>query len=222
MSSRSTRGNQVLDDLDFVRHLGATDDRDERALGIPDRRTEVAQLLLHEQAGARLGHQAHERFDRCVRAMCGAERVVHVDVAQRREPSARTPCRSSLPPRGSAGSRAARLRLPAGCATADSARRVRRSRPQIATARPSSSLVRAATGRRLMSGFGFPLGRPRCDARMTHAAPASSAYAIVGSDSRMRVSSPMTPPLSGTLKSTRMKTRRPFTLRSRIVRLATI
>ena len=78
--------------------------------------------------------------------------------------------------------------------------------------------MRAATGRRLMSGFGFPLGRPRCDARMTHAAPASSAYLIVGSDSRMRVSSPMTPPLSGTLKSTRMKTRRPFRLRSRIVR----
>ena len=54
---------------------------------------------------------------------------------------------------------------------------------------------------------------------MTHAAPASSAYLIVGSDARMRVSSPMTPPLSGTLKSTRMKTRRPFRLRSRIVRL---
>ena len=71
-------------------------------------------------------------------------------------------------------------------------------------------------------GFGLPLGRPRCDARITHPAPASSAYLIVGSDSRMRVSSPMTPSLSGTLKSTRMNTRRPFRLRSRIVRLATV
>jgi hypothetical protein len=44
---------------------------------------------------------------------------------------------------------------------------------------------------------------------MTTRAPASSAYSIVGSDSRIRVSSPMTPFFSGTLKSTRMNTRRP-------------
>src|SRR5687768_18480758 len=60
-----------------------------------------------------------------------------------------------------------------------------------------------------MLGFGLPFGRPRCDARITRDAPASSACWMVGSDARMRVSSPMTPPLSGTLKSTRTKTRRP-------------
>ena len=43
---------------------------------------------------------------------------------------------------------------------------------------------------------------------------------MVGSDARMRVSSPMTPFLSGTLKSTRTNTRRPFSARSRMVRFA--
>ena len=38
----------------------------------------------------------------------------------------------------------------------------------------------------------------------------SSAYWIVGSDARMRVSSPISPSFSGTLKSTRTKTRLPF------------
>src|SRR2546423_3893210 len=37
---------------------------------------------------------------------------------------------------------------------------------------------------------------------------------MVGSDERIRVSSPMMPPLSGTLKSTRMKTRWPWRSRS--------
>src|SRR5882672_1272805 len=39
---------------------------------------------------------------------------------------------------------------------------------------------------------------------------------MVGSDARMRVSSPITPAFSGTLKSTRMKTRLPARSRSRI------
>jgi hypothetical protein len=43
-----------------------------------------------------------------------------------------------------------------------------------------------------MSGLGAPFGRPRCEARITHDAPALSANSIVGSDSRIRVSSPMT------------------------------
>ena len=51
--------------------------------GLADRRAKVAQLLLHQQPGASLGHQSHHRFDRRVRAMRRAERVVHVDIAQR-------------------------------------------------------------------------------------------------------------------------------------------
>ena len=51
-----------------------------------DRRAKVAQLLLHQQPGAGLGHQSHDRFDRRVRAMRRAERIVHVDVAQCGQP----------------------------------------------------------------------------------------------------------------------------------------
>src|SRR6478672_4507274 len=75
---------------------------------------------------------------------------------------------------------------------------------------------RSATGFSVILGLGLPLGRPRCDARISRA-PWRRAYSMVGSVSRMRVSS-MTPPSSpmGTLKSTRMKMRCPPSGRSRI------
>ena len=88
------------------------------------------------------------------------------------------------------------------------------------TGRPSSSASRAATGRSEYSGFGLPFGRPRCDARMT-VAPCSSAYWIVGSDARMRVSSVIRPSLIGTLKSTRMNAFLPERSRSVTLRAAT-
>lgn len=84
------------------------------------------------------------------------------------------------------------------------------------TGLPSSCVSRSATGFRLYSGAGLPLGRPRCDARIT-VAPCSSANSMVGIAAVMRVSSPITPFLIGTLKSTRMNTRRPRRSRSRIV-----
>ena len=83
------------------------------------------------------------------------------------------------------------------------------------TGRPSNSATFAATGFRLYFGLGCPLGRPRCDARIT-VAPFSSAYRIVGTDARMRVSSATAPFSIGTLKSTRMNTRRPDRSRSRM------
>ncbi len=76
------------------------------------------------------------------------------------------------------------------------------------TGRPTSSASRSATGARLNSGDGLPLGRPRWLARIT-VAPCSSAYSMVGSDARIRVSSPITPFFNGTLKSTRMNARFP-------------
>ena len=82
-----------------------------------------------------------------------------------------------------------------------------------ATGCPSSSCNRVAMGARLSSGAGLPFGRPRWLASTT-VAPRSSAYLIVGSEARMRVSSPMTPFSSGTLKSTRTNTRRPDSSRS--------
>src|SRR3984957_7463341 len=70
-----------------------------------------------------------------------------------------------------------------------------------------------------MVATGLPLGRPRCEQRMTLALW-RSAYSMVGSVSRMRVSSVMMPSLSGTLKSTRMRTRLSVRSRSRIDSLA--
>ena len=46
--------HQVLDHLDLVRHLGAAQDGDERPLRVLERLAEVAELLLHQQAGAGL------------------------------------------------------------------------------------------------------------------------------------------------------------------------
>lgn len=79
-------------------------------------------------------------------------------------------------------------------------------------------------GRRLMAGTTLPLGRPRCEQRMTRALR-RRAYSMVGTVSRMRVSSriPMPSPLSlerGTLKSTRMSTRFPVRSRSRMESLS--
>src|ERR1035437_1044948 len=78
-----------------------------------------------------------------------------------------------------------------------------------------SSRRRATSGRRLIDSTGLPFGRPRCEHRMTLALW-RNAYSMVGSVSRMRVSSEITPSFRGTLKSTRMSTRLWASSRSRI------
>jgi hypothetical protein len=85
----------------------------------------------------------------------------------------------------------------------------------------SSSRRRSTSGRRLMDSTGLPLGRPRCEQRMTLALW-RSAYSMVGRVSRMRVSSVMMPSLRGTLKSTRMSTRLWARSRSRMESLDTV
>jgi hypothetical protein len=68
----------------------------------------------------------------------------------------------------------------------------------------------------------FPFGRPRCDSRITRQ-PSERRWRIVGTAAWMRVSSPTTPFLMGTLKSTRVRARLPSTpvSRSWTVRLFT-
>ncbi len=102
----------------------------------------------------------------------------------------RTPGRSSPPPRGSGGSRAARPRRPPRARVHRRLRRrARRSRRRTPPGGPSSSARRAATGcDGCTPRFALPFGRPRCEARIT-VAPWSSAYWIVGSEARIRVSS---------------------------------
>jgi hypothetical protein len=65
------------------------------------------------------------------------------------------------------------------------------------TGRPISSDKRAPTGARLASGVGPFFGRLRCEASTTRSA--SSGYSSVGSEARMRVSSVILPPSTGTL-----------------------
>ena len=74
---------------------------------------------------------------------------------------------------------------------------------------------RSATVFKLILGFGLPLGRPKCEARISRA-PCRNAYSMVGKVSRMRVSSITRPSSSGTLKSTRMKMRWSFSGKSRM------
>src|SRR5215831_14210904 len=75
-----------------------------------------------------------------------------------------------------------------------------------ATGLPSRSSSFFAAGRSEYFGSGPPFGRPKCDAS-TRRPPFSIANCNVGKVSRMRVSSVTTPSFSGTLKSTRRKTR---------------
>src|SRR6267154_419304 len=88
-----------------------------------------------------------------------------------------------------------------------------------ATGRPSNSSNFFAAGCTEYFGSGPLLGRPRCEAK-TNLPPFSIASFSVGIVSRMRVSSVTTPSFSGTLTSTRIKTRLPRKSRSLIVSLS--
>ena len=76
------------------------------------------------------------------------------------------------------------------------------------TSAPVSSASRLAAGLRDSSGS-RSFGRPRWDTRIRRA-PRSRSSSIVGSAARMRVSSATAPSSSGTLKSTRTRTRLPL------------
>ena len=91
--------------------------------------------------------------------------------------------------------------------------------PVTGTFRRSSSVRRWPTGRSRRLSETLPFGRPRWLARMTFA-PDWTSVRIVGIAARMRESSVTRPSASGTLKSTRTKTRLPATSASRIVSLS--
>jgi hypothetical protein len=67
----------------------------------------------------------------------------------------------------------------------------------------------AATGFSESFAFGA-FGRPKCDSKMT-LAPLSASSVIEGAARSMRVASETTPFSTGTLRSTRISTRLPFT-----------
>src|SRR5437867_363301 len=93
--------------------------------------------------------------------------------------------------------------------------------PVTGTLRRSSWPSRWPTGRRRSPSWTFPSGRPRWLARTTRA-PSFRRVTIVGSAARMRESSVTLPSASGTLKSTRTKTRFPAASKSRMVSLSIV
>ena len=74
-------GQQVFEQRDLGRDLGAADDRHHRPLGLAQRLVEMDELLLHRASG-RGRQQMRDAFGRRMRAMRGAERVVDEDVAE--------------------------------------------------------------------------------------------------------------------------------------------
>src|SRR4051794_31608773 len=91
--------------------------------------------------------------------------------------------------------------------------------PVTGTFRRSSWVSRCPTGRSRRLSWTLPSGRPRWLARMTRA-PAPRRAVMVGMAARILESSVTLPSASGTLKSTRTKTRLPATSTSRIVSLS--
>ncbi len=97
---------EALEDADLVRHLRPAEDHDQRALGIVAQGRQLGQLALEQEA--RVGRQeVSHPLGRRVRAMGGAEGVVHVEVGRARRALRRGPGRSRSPPPPSGCSRAA-------------------------------------------------------------------------------------------------------------------
>ena len=77
--------DQVLDERDLVRDLGAAEHGHQRPLRRLEDPPQRRQLSLHEQARRRRLQVARDGVDRRVRAVRGRERIVHVAVGQLRE-----------------------------------------------------------------------------------------------------------------------------------------
>src|SRR6266566_2538217 len=92
--------------------------------------------------------------------------------------------------------------------------------PVTGTFRRRSCDRRSPTGRSRNPSWTLPSGRPRWLARTTRA-PSANRALIVGIAARIRESSVTLPSASGTLKSTRTKTRLPAASKSRMVSLFT-
>src|SRR5215510_1841799 len=73
------------EDGELGRHLRTADDRHERARRVDERLRERLDLGGHQRAGARDRREPGDAVRRRLRAVRGAERVVHVHVAERRQ-----------------------------------------------------------------------------------------------------------------------------------------
>ena len=143
---------EVLDDLDLVGDLGAAENGDERPLrrfeGVP----KIAKFLFHQQPGCGLADEMRDPFDRCVRSMRRAKRVVDIDVGHSGERFRELRIVLFLFGDGTADFRAAQpppdfFASVTACVTVSPTQSSAKT-----TGRPSSWPSRSATGRRLNSG----------------------------------------------------------------------
>ena len=82
---RVDQGQELLNQRELVRYLGAAEDREERPLGVLEQPPELGQLAFHQQArGGRL-EEARDRVDRRLRPMRRREGVVDIAVGEPRE-----------------------------------------------------------------------------------------------------------------------------------------
>ena len=200
-------GDEVAEQVELGRHLGAADDGGDRPLRRVQRLVERVELGLH--AAARIGgQQVAEPFGRGMRAVRHREGVVDADVAEL--PRARATKAGSFfsspawkrvfsRQQDVAGLRARRPpSWPARRCSPPRTRPAGRS-PWRPRPRPAASV-----------SFGSrPFGRPRCDSRIT-LPPLPAISLMVGAMRSMRVASATLPSFIGTLRSTRSSTRLPF------------
>ena len=183
-------GEHVPDEADLVGDLEAAQDHDERPRRVAQQAPEDLDLLGHEQAGDRR-QVVRDALGGGVRPVRRAERVVDVDLAERRElprelrvvagllrveaqvlEQEHVAGRAARPPPARPRGRRSRPRSRPG------GRAARRGAP-----RPEPCAARPTT---------WPLGRPRWD-MSTIEQPWSSRYWMVGRAARMRVSSTTRP-----------------------------
>ncbi len=73
-------GQQISDQPDLVGDFCAAQDRDRRVLRILGDRAQRLEFAHHQESGRALRDEARDADGRGVRAMCGAEAVVHIDL----------------------------------------------------------------------------------------------------------------------------------------------
>ena len=197
---------QLLDHVDLAGDLGAAEYRDERARRLLERAAEPLELALHQQAGDGGVQERGDAGRGRVRAVRGAERVVHVEVAQR----ARTTWRARVVLL--LAGKEARVLEQQHVAVGE---RLRRGERGVGVGlgaerhRLAEQLGEPRRDRReRVLRLGLCLGA--AEVREEHDARAALISArSVGIAARMRVSSVMRVPSSGTLKSTRTSARFP-------------
>ena len=181
------RSTRLVSTPSLSETFAPADDGHEGLFGLVQDLAEMVELLVHQEARARVAHEADHARGRGVSPVRGAERVVDVDVDALGERA-----RELLVVLFFAGLKTQVLEKQAPDRRAGRQMFFRTPSPTQSsakiTSRPSKLARCAPTGSSEKSGLRFPLGRPRCDASTTRA-PWSIAWWIVGSAARMRVSS---------------------------------